>query len=122
MDDPGRGRARLRPPHRGGRSPGRRKPPATGIAAPPRPCSTCRPAHEPEWYGLYVGDKKVGLAPDLGTAMETRGGKRVRVARQEMLVEAMVGQRQVRREVTEERVYEAGRRGRLLSLQTALPR
>jgi transglutaminase-like putative cysteine protease len=94
-------------------------------AAPPR--SHCRPAatlldlplrSEPEWFGLYVGDKKVGWL-QTSTAMETRGGKSVRVGRQEMLVEVMVGPRQVRREATEERVYEAGRGGRLLSLQSA---
>jgi transglutaminase-like putative cysteine protease len=94
-------------------------------AAPPK--SHCRPAatlldlplrSEPEWFGLYVGDKKVGWL-QTSTAMETRGGKSVRVGRQEMLVEVMVGPRQVRREATEERVYEAGRGGRLLSLQSA---
>jgi transglutaminase-like putative cysteine protease len=91
------------------------------------PQGHCRPAatlldlplqREPEWYGLYVGDKKVGWL-QTSTAMETRGGKSVRVGRQEMLVEVMVGPRQVRREATEERVYEAGRGGRLLSLQSA---
>jgi transglutaminase-like putative cysteine protease len=94
-------------------------------AAPPK--SHCRPAatlldlplrSEPEWFGLYVGDKKVGWL-QTSTAMETRGGKSVRVGRQEMLVEVMVGPRQVRREATEERVYEAGRGGRLLSLESA---
>jgi len=76
------------------------------------------PVHpEPEWYGLYVGDKKVGWLK-ASTALETRGGKSVRVGRQEMLVEVLVGQRQVRREASEERVYEPGRGGRLLSLRS----
>ena len=97
--------------------------PAEG--APPAK-SHCRPGasildlptrSEPEWYGLYVGDRKVGWLRT-STAMETRGGKSVRVGRQEMLVEVMVGQRQVRREANEERVYEAGRGGKLVSLQS----
>jgi transglutaminase-like putative cysteine protease len=72
---------------------------------------------EPEWYGLYVGDKKVGWL-EASTRRETRGGKSVRVGRQRMLVEVLVGQRQVRREASEERVYEWGVGGRLLSLQS----
>jgi transglutaminase-like putative cysteine protease len=93
-------------------------------AAPPANAH-CRPSatvldlplqKEPEWYGLYVGDKKVGWLRT-STVAEQRGGKSVRVARQEMLVEVMVGTRQVRREANEERVYESGRGGRLLSLR-----
>jgi transglutaminase-like putative cysteine protease len=100
-------------------------PPAAGKVPPAK--GHCRPAAtlldlpapgEPEWFGLYVGDKKVGWL-QASTAMETRGGKSVRVARQEMLVEVIVGQRQVHRHATEERVYQAGRGGRLLSLQSS---
>jgi transglutaminase-like putative cysteine protease len=65
-----------------------------------------------------VGDKKVGWLKT-SAALETRAGKSVRVSREEMLVEARVGDRVVRRQVTEERVYEPGRRGRLLSMQAA---
>ncbi len=99
-------------------------PPATGGAASPD--RHCRPdatlldlpsRAEPEWYGLYVGDKKVGWLKT-SAGLETRGGKSVRVGREEMLVEARVGERVVRRQVTEERVYEPGRRGRLLTMYT----
>ena len=100
-------------------------PPAAGNA--PAPDRHCRPDAtlldlpsrvEPEWYGLYVGDKKVGwLRTSAG--LETRDGRSVRVSHEEMLVEARVGERVVRRQVTEERVYEPGRRGRLLSMQAA---
>ena len=99
-------------------------PPATGGATPPdrhcRPDATLLdlPSRvEPEWYGLYVGDKKVGWLKT-SAGLETRDGKSVRVGREEMLVEARVGERVVRRQVTEERVYEPGRRGRLLSMHT----
>ena len=106
---------------------------ATTVAAPPAagkgtpPDRHCRleatlldlPSRvEPEWYGLYVGDKKVGWLKT-SAGLETRDGRSVRVSREEMLVEARVGERVVRRQVTEERVYEPGRRGRLLSMQTA---
>jgi transglutaminase-like putative cysteine protease len=100
---------------------------APGGAKPAPEKAHCRPGatlldlavHEgPEWFGLYVGDKKVGWLRT-SVALETRDGKRVRVGRQEMLVEVLVGQRKVRREASEERVYEAGRGGRLLSLQSA---
>ena len=57
---------------------------AAGPPLPPRrrPCSTCPRAAEPEWYGLYVGDKKVGWlktsagAGDAGR--EERPGRRAR--------------------------------------------
>lgn len=85
------------------------RPDATILDLPARP--------EPEWYGLYVGDKKVGWLTT-SAREEKRDGRAVRVSREEMVVEAKVGERVVRRQVTEERVYEAGRRGRLLSLNT----
>ena len=85
------------------------RPDATLLDLPPRA--------EPEWFGLYVGDKKVGWMRT-SAALEKRDGKSVRVSREEMLIEALVGQRQVRRQVTEERTYEPGARGRLLSLQS----
>jgi transglutaminase-like putative cysteine protease len=106
---------------------------ATAGAAPPTagkattPDRHCRPDAtlldlpsrlEPEWYGLYVGDKKVGWLKT-SAGLETRDGKSVRVSHEEMLVEAKVGERVVRRQVTEERVYEPGRRGRLLSLKAS---
>ncbi len=102
--------------------------PAAPPAAPqaPAPDRHCRPGAtlldlpsraEPEWYGLYVGDKKVGWMRT-SAALEKRDGRSVRVSREEMLIEALVGQRQVRRQVTEERTYEPGARGRLLSLQS----
>ncbi|MEY2668599.1 MAG: hypothetical protein RJA59_1237 [Pseudomonadota bacterium] len=100
-------------------------PPTAG--KPPPADRHCRPdatlldlpaRSEPEWYGLYVGDKKVGWL-QTSARDEKRDGRAVRVTREEMLVEAKVGERVVRRQVTEERVYEAGRRGRLLSIQTA---
>lgn len=100
-------------------------PPAAGKA--PAPDRHCRPEAtlldlpqrtEPEWYGLYVGDKKVGWLKT-SSRLETREGRSVRVSSEEMLVEAKVGERVVRRQVTEERVYEPGRTGRLLSMNTA---
>ena len=93
-------------------------PPAKGHCRPGATLLDLPVRNEPEWYGLYLGDKKVGWL-QTSSAMETRGGKSVRVGRQEMLVEVMVGQRQVRRQATEERVYEAGSRGRLLSLRSS---
>ncbi len=99
-------------------------PPAGQARATPSPDPHCRPdatladlpsRAEPEWYGLYVGDKKVGWLRT-AAADETRNGRKVRVSREEMLIEALVGPRTVRRQVTEERVYAAGRGGRLLSM------
>jgi hypothetical protein len=106
-------------------------PPAAkgGAARAPRkaPGPLCRPGvtvkdlpvrPEPAWYGLYVGDKKVGWL-NARSAIETRDGRKVRVFRQEMLVEATVGSRKVQRKAVEERVYEEGGKGRLLSVETA---
>jgi hypothetical protein len=96
---------------------------ATGKGAAP----ACRPGvtvkdlpvrPDPEWYGLYVGDKKVGWLNARST-LETRDGRKVRVFRQEMLVEATVGSRKVQRKAVEERVYEEGGKGKLLSVDTA---
>jgi transglutaminase-like putative cysteine protease len=105
--------------------------PPAAVAAPSgkpgAPDAHCRPGatlqdlpsrSEPGWFGLYVGDKKVGWLTT-SSAVETRDGRKVRVSREEMLVEVLVGQRQVRRQVTEERVYEPGPKGRLLSLTSA---
>ncbi len=85
------------------------RPDATLLDLPLRP--------EPAWYGLYVGDKKVGWLKT-SARLEKREGKTVRVSREEMLVEAKVGERVVRRQVTEERVYEPKVKGRLLSMRT----
>ncbi len=101
-------------------------PPSGTVPAKDAPDAHCRPAAtlldlppraEPEWYGLYVGDKKVGWM-STALAPQVRDGRKVLVSREEMLVEALVGQRKVRRQVTEERVYERGARGRLVSLRT----
>jgi transglutaminase-like putative cysteine protease len=75
------------------------------------------PRRGPDWYGLYVGGKKVGWL-EARSAAETRDGRPVRVYRQDMLVEVIVGTRQVQRRASEERVYEAGKGGRLLSMTT----
>ena len=99
-------------------------PAATQAFAPDRHCRAdatlldLSSRTEPEWYGLYVGDKKVGWMRT-SAAVEKRDGKSVRVSREEMLIEALVGQRKVRRQVTEERTYEPGAHGRLLSLKSA---
>ena len=85
------------------------RPDATLLDLPLRP--------EPDWYGLYVGDKKVGWL-QTSARLETRQGRSVRVSREEMLVEAKVGERVVRRQVTEERVYAPKANGRLLSMKT----
>ena len=85
------------------------RPDATLLDLPLRP--------EPDWYGLYVGDKKVGWL-QTSARLETRQGRSVRVSREEMLVEAKVGERVVRRQVTEERVYAPKAQGRLLSMKT----
>ncbi len=85
------------------------RPEATLLDLPLRP--------EPDWYGLYVGDKKVGWL-QTSARVERRDGRSVRVSREEMLVEAKVGERVVRRQVTEERVYEPKAKGRLLSMKT----
>jgi hypothetical protein len=113
-------------------------PPARGAGAPPAPeggakpaaakgkAAACRPGAtvkdlpvhpEAAWYGLYVGDKKVGWL-SARSAIETRDGRKVRVFRQEMLVEATVGTRKLQRKAVEERIYEEGGTGRLLSVAT----
>jgi len=101
-------------------APGAKGGPAAGADAHCRPGATLLdlpPRVTPLWYGLYVGDKKVGWMTT-AFAPEVRDGRKVLVSREEMLVEALVGQRKVRRQVTEERVYEAGPKGRLVSLKS----
>ncbi len=87
----------------------------------------CRPSARPQdlpprpaadWYGLYVGDKKVGWM-SARTTHETRDGRKVAVSRQEMLVEATVGTRRVQRGAREERVYDLAGAGLLVALDTA---
>lgn len=72
-----------------------------------------RPAG-PEWFGLYLLGKKAGWSR-MEVRRERRGGQEVLVARQEVLLRATVGERQVERRQREEKVYEARTRGRLLS-------
>ncbi|HET8723683.1 MAG TPA: transglutaminase-like domain-containing protein [Anaeromyxobacteraceae bacterium] len=108
--------ALLAPGGAGAKAPGtaadraRCRPAATIADVAPRPV--------PEWYALYLNGKKVGWIEGRSTG-ETRDGKAVRVYRQEMLVEAVVGPRTVQRRAREERVYEARKGGRLLSMSTA---
>ncbi len=68
-----------------------------------------------EWYGLYLLGKKAGWL-ETRVAVEEQGGRRVLVARQVMVVEVNVGQRSVRREQSETKVFEARKGGKLLSL------
>ena len=82
---------------------------ATVLDLAPRPAG--------DWYGLYLGDKKVGWLHS-ASAVEQRGGRPVRLHREEMLIEVLVGERKVRRQVEEERVYEPGAKGKLLGLRT----
>ena len=114
------------PPARAGETPKATRPGA-GPVAGKAPAAACRPGvtvkdlpvrPDPEWYGLYVGDKKVGWLSARST-LETRDGRKVRVFHQEMLVEATVGTRKVQRKAVEERVYEEGGKGKLLSVETA---
>jgi len=72
-----------------------------------------RPAG-PEWFGLYLVGKKAGWSR-MEVRREQRGGKKVLVARQEALLQAMVGERSVERRQRDEKVYEARPGGRLLS-------
>lgn len=103
--------------------------PATAAAAPkgsPPAAPACRPRTTvlelrrpagPEWFGLYLMGKKVGWLRSEVVA-ETRGARKVLVARQEMLVEAKVGPRQVRRTQRDEKVYEARPGGHLLTFDS----
>jgi transglutaminase-like putative cysteine protease len=67
-----------------------------------------------EWFGLYVLDKKAGWL-ESSVGVERREGKKVLVAHQAMVIEVTVGQRTVRREQTETKVYEGRPGGHLLA-------
>src|SRR5512136_3035833 len=67
-----------------------------------------------EWFGLYVLDRKAGWL-ESSVSVERRAGKKVLVARQAMVIEVTVGQRTVRREQTETKVYEGRPGGHLLA-------
>jgi len=70
-----------------------------------------------EWFGLYLLNKKAGWLKT-EVVQERRDGKDVLVSRQEMMIEAKVGSRTVRRGQLDERVYEARPGGRLLSYRS----
>jgi transglutaminase-like putative cysteine protease len=73
---------------------------------------------QPEWFGLYLMNKKAGWLRT-SVARQKRGEKPVLVAHQEMLIEAKVGSRSVRRSQSDEKVYEARPGGRLISYSSA---
>jgi len=92
-------------------------------AAPKAAASACRPdasilsVRRPagwEWFGLYLLNKKAGWLK-AEVVQERREGREVLVSRQEMVIEAKVGPRTVRRGQVDEKVYEARPGGRLLS-------
>jgi len=74
-----------------------------------------RPAG-PEWFGLYLMGKKAGWTR-VELKREPRDGREVVVALSETLLQATVGDKQVSRRLSEERVYEARPAGRLLSFR-----
>ena len=74
-----------------------------------------RPAG-PEWFGLYLMGKKAGWTR-VEIRREPRDGRDVVVSQAETLLRATVGDKQVSRRLTEERVYEARPAGRLLSFR-----
>lgn len=74
-----------------------------------------RPAG-PEWFGLYLMGKKAGWTR-VELRREPRDGREVVVAGSETLLQATVGDKQVSRRLTEERVYEARPAGRLLTFR-----
>lgn len=81
--------------------------PTASILAVRRPAGT-------EWFGVYLLNKKVGwLRTEV--SRERREGQDVLLASQEMVIEAKVDTRAVRRAQKDEKVYEAKPGGRLLS-------
>jgi transglutaminase-like putative cysteine protease len=99
------------------------------LASPERspPSAVCRPnasildvrrPAQPEWFGLYLMNRKAGWL-QTSVTRESRSGKQVLVSRQEMLIEAKVGARSVRRSQRDEKVYEARPGGRLVSYSSS---
>jgi transglutaminase-like putative cysteine protease len=74
-----------------------------------------RPAG-PEWFGLYLMGKKAGWTR-VEFRREPRDGRDVVVTQGETLLQATVGDKQVSRRLSEERIYEARPAGRLLSFR-----
>jgi hypothetical protein len=74
-----------------------------------------RPAG-PEWFGLYLMGKKAGWTRT-ELKREPRDGRDVVVVQSETLLQATVGDKQVSRRLSEERVYEARPAGRLLAFR-----
>ncbi len=74
-----------------------------------------RPAG-PEWFGLYLMGKKAGWTRT-ELKREPRDGREVVVIQSETLLQATVGDKQVSRRLSEERVYEARPAGRLLAFR-----
>jgi transglutaminase-like putative cysteine protease len=72
---------------------------------------------EPEWFGLYLLGKKAGWTR-MEVVRERRGGSDVLVARQETMVQASVGERNVERRQWDEKVYEARPGGRLVEYRS----
>lgn len=70
----------------------------------------------PEWFGLYLMGKKAGWTR-VELRREPRDGRDVVVTQSETLLQATVGDKQVARRLTEERIYEARPAGRLLSFR-----
>jgi transglutaminase-like putative cysteine protease len=96
-----------------------RRPPSAPRAAPQKPLDILtvpRPAG-PEWYGLYLVGKKAGYSQAY-VGLEMRDGHEVLVARTATTLSATVGDRQVERSQSDEKVYEPRPGGRLLAFSS----
>jgi hypothetical protein len=92
-------------------------PPARATVRKPPTVLTVKRPSGPEWFGLYLMEKKAGWFW-MQVVRERRGGAEVLVARQEMLVQAAVAGRPVTRRQRDEKVYQAHPGGRLLSYES----
>jgi len=90
---------------------------ATPPAAAARTVLTVPRPPAPEWFGVYLLGRKAGFSQSR-VAVETRGGRRVLVARVEQTISATVGTRTVQRSQTDEKTYEARPGGRLLEFSS----
>lgn len=100
--------------------PRQRPPPQAELAAGPGAVDVLTVPHpaDPEWFGLYLLGGKAGWSR-YERRREIRDGRDVLVWRQELLIRATVGGREVERRVEEEKVYEARPGGRLLAFRGA---
>ncbi|WP_242396016.1 transglutaminase-like domain-containing protein [Anaeromyxobacter oryzisoli] len=90
---------------------------SAGAQNQPDVLTVARPSG-PEWFGIYLGGRKVGWTKSQ-LATELRDGRNVLVLRSEMLMRVNVAGKTVERTQSEERVYEARPGGRLLSFRAA---